>query len=887
MAPMSFNTPKNIVKRPTIGFQIRDDITYNFDVPIWASINQVIRENKSNLITYMQYPVWYSAEGVLYNLCSYQQINTDNLDGMVSFEMGLPWVNKELQHFSHAPNVVLNFAAKGFPCITIDQEGIRFAIEHLIQVHHKKKILFISGNQGNVEAEARLAVFKKVLQENQLPVNSESIFYGDFSNQHCGEAIIDEALGKRRLIFDAVVCANDLIAASAITGLQKHGLSVPYDIAVTGFDDEQRAKFSLPSLTTVQASFSGMINLGTKRVLKIIRGEKVPAATENYPTHLIVRQSCGCLPETILSAASQKKTHSKKTHFSIPENEMYGQMSQVLGEATHVLPTDWPKNLWEGFSTALQKHTEGPFIHQLDLLLRGSITAGIPLDQWQAVLTIMRDFTENSLNLRLQGSIQASEDLFSQGRIFIADMTDNFSRRIMLDQADFNGVLMSSIQAILSTFNMEGFLNALCTSIPHTLPISAVYLAVYEDHAWPAQQARLILAYNNRDGRQKIAEDEAVFPCKDILPHRYFPQNRPFHYVVAPLYFQQENLGYVVFEAEQIGAFFSPLQKIIAGALKGVLLFNQRDELLTHVAGSANGIADSSSQLDTIIANTNTALHQISQSMDQISQGANQQAEGVSNTVLSIDQMASISQTIASQADQGSTFAEQVAKDATKGVTLGNAAVIGMDDIRKIVTTAGEKVAQMSVQSLQIQNILETMEDITSQTNLLALNAAIEAARAGEHGRGFAVVAAEVRKLAEKSNESAKEIAVLIGTIQKVIQEAVQAMRVSDEQVIKGVERATESNQAMLEIQQAAEFLYEKVHAISGGASELATQSQRIANSIDDIASITEENTAATEEVNASTNGMSQQMQQVADMIHGLSDTAKSMQDLVSTFKGS
>jgi methyl-accepting chemotaxis protein len=566
---------------------------------------------------------------------------------------------------------------------------------------------------------------------------------------------------------------------------------------------------------------------------------------------------------------------------------MFTQMADALGLPASKLNEGWQKSLWEGFCSAQQTHTPEPFIQPLDLLLRQSINAGIPLDLWQKVLYRMKHYAFSAFSWRMKGSLLDSEDLFTQGRILISEMNNNLSRRINLDLEDFNGILLTSIQSILSTFDMEGFLNALCTSIPDNLSVSALYLAVYESPVWPAEQARLILAYDKKQGRLPILQNEAVFASKDILPHAYFPQDRAFHYVVAPLYFQQENLGYVVFETDKPGSFFSPLQKIIAGALKGVLLFNQRDELLNHVANSANGVADSSSQLDTIIGGTNIALQQISQSMDQISQGASQQADAVSNTVLSVDQMASISQTIASQADQGSTFAEQVTKDATKGVALGNAAVSGMDEIRETVSLAVEKVGQMSAQSLQIQNILETMEEITSQTNLLALNAAIEAARAGEHGRGFAVVATEVRKLAEKSNQSTKEIAVLISNIQKVIEEAVKAMQISDEQVVKGVERATQSNQAMLEIQQAAEALFEKVHAISGGAADLASQSQRIAASIDDIASITEENTAATEEVNASTGGMSQQMEQVVDMIHSLNDTAKSMQDLVSIYKDS
>jgi methyl-accepting chemotaxis protein len=494
----------------------------------------------------------------------------------------------------------------------------------------------------------------------------------------------------------------------------------------------------------------------------------------------------------------------------------------------------------------------------------------------------MRNHVVNSIAPRMDGSMQAIEDLFTQGGIFISQMTENYYRRENLNNIDFNGEFLETIQALLATFTMEGFLQALCTSIPKNLPITGIYLAVNEQGDWPSENARLILAYQKQHGRINIAEEGIVFPCNEILPRQFIPKNRQFHYVVAPLYFQNENLGHIVFEAESIDSFFAPLQKIIASALKSVLLFKQRDELAIHITNNADEIANSSTHLDQIIDSTSTAIHQISQSMEQISKGANQQAEAVSNTVLSIDQIANISQSIAKKADHGNQFAKEVAQDAIKGVGLGNTMVTGMQDIREKVSIAVEKVNQMSVHSTQIQSIVETIEDIASQTNLLALNAAIEAARAGEHGRGFAVVASEVRKLSEKSSQSTKEIAGLINDIQRVIHEAVQAMQISDKQVSDGVIHAEESNTAMMEMQKAAEALYERVNAISDGAIEMATQSQFIANSIEDIASITEENSAATEEVNASSIGMSQQMEEIVGMTRSLADTAQNMKSLIT-----
>jgi methyl-accepting chemotaxis protein len=271
--------------------------------------------------------------------------------------------------------------------------------------------------------------------------------------------------------------------------------------------------------------------------------------------------------------------------------------------------------------------------------------------------------------------------------------------------------------------------------------------------------------------------------------------------------------------------------------------------------------------------------------MNQVAKGASEQSSIVNKAVVSIDQMAAASSKIASDAKTGNEFAAKAARDARTGADLGNATVLGMQDIKEKVDTAAQKVKEMSARSLQISTIVEAIEDITSQTNMLALNAAIEAARAGEQGRGFSVVASEVRKLAEKSSNSTKEIILLINTIQQSISEAVRSMEVSDQQVSSGEVRAEESNEAMMDIQKAADELYNRVNAISGAAIEIARQSNEMTASIEDIASVTEENTAATEEVNASAEEVNGQMEEMAALTDSMAEMALAMQNLVSRYR--
>ena len=205
---------------------------------------------------------------------------------------------------------------------------------------------------------------------------------------------------------------------------------------------------------------------------------------------------------------------------------------------------------------------------------------------------------------------------------------------------------------------------------------------------------------------------------------------------------------------------FGVLNKHLSGMFGGMKeLIGKVSDVTESVSLSSKDVAESSISL---VDNAK----QISQTVGNIELGINEQAGNAENCMKKMDELSSLINNVVERTGQINELAEKTKVILLQNSTTMHSLAQNVKSSTGISKTAMEEMADLSLQSREINSITETMNEIADQTNLLALNASIEAARAGEAGRGFAVVAEEIRKLAVGSMNASAQITKIIGNIQ-------------------------------------------------------------------------------------------------------------------------
>lgn len=261
-------------------------------------------------------------------------INYDVTDAVVVFD-------EKFKDQNVVQSIIDKTHAKGKLCIVIGKEydgavrigfsydkGFEEVVKHVIDEHNARRVHMIAGIKGNEYSDVRIGVFAKVLRDRGIQFDRSMVSYGDFWTDPTKAAV--EALIARGNLPEAVICANDSMAIAAAQTLIEHGIRVPEDVIVTGFDGIDDIKFSIPRITSCECSYERLAQ-GICGIIGESETDK-PLNKEYYVMpSLILSESCGCRKVPPINAADQLfDVNNRFYRYQEEEYTMYKMSSRFL-----------------------------------------------------------------------------------------------------------------------------------------------------------------------------------------------------------------------------------------------------------------------------------------------------------------------------------------------------------------------------------------------------------------------------------------------------------------------------------------------------------------------------------------------------------------------------
>lgn len=310
-------------------------------------------------------------------------------------------------------------------------------------------------------------------------------------------------------------------------------------------------------------------------------------------------------------------------------------------------------------------------------------------------------------------------------------------------------------------------------------------------------------------------------------------------------------------------------------------LFNVVDDMKEQ----SNTLYTASETLNTNIVDVNGSVEQVDQAVNEIAEGATSQAADTQTATENVV-------TIGSMISETSEKIDRL-KDSMDAIKESNSVIVEtIRDLDRINNQTKESIANISEQTdvanqsaQKIRGVTEIIASIAEETNLLSLNASIEAARAGEAGRGFAVVASQIQKLAEQSNESAKQIEEISQQLIEDSKQTVSTMGEVKEIIFKQSENVEKTDKLFDEFSRKLVNAFEDIDNITVNVQNMDKARVTVVDVVQNLMAIAEENAASTEETGASATEVSAIINDIAGNVDKLVLVANKLDEDMKQFQ--
>ena len=468
-------------------------------------------------------------------------------------------------------------------------EGMRAVVRHLIEEHGYKRIAFLRGIPGQFDAEQRFQAYKDELKAHDLRFDEKLVVDGDFTPESGREAI-HTLLDERRLRFQAVVSANDRMAFGALEALQQRGIRVPDDVAVTGFDDLREAQATGVPLTTVRQSFYIAGRSALEALLKRLKGETVPHTTF-VPTQLLIRWSCGCLPENVRQAAVAVRDVAKTGKL---ENKREAALRALLNSAG--ITEQDPALLqfkqafgraWDGFLLCLsQKSTGDDFLKTINSLIELMQKQNLTPSVWHNVISMMRKYALSGITDHT--TMLQAENLFQQARLLAGELSQRAQayRRLVLEQQE--NVLQGFSFSMAPAMSLDEIGNAISEHFP-AMGIERWYVMFYSDVAAPQsisspppESYKLLFQYEG--AKFEIPRKQTPIGTGQLVPRGKTPQDHRYTAIIMPLSLARNRFGFMWVEmGPGDWEVYVRIRNLVSSALLRTMLVSQKEQAQREV----------------------------------------------------------------------------------------------------------------------------------------------------------------------------------------------------------------------------------------------------------------------------------------------------------------
>jgi DNA-binding LacI/PurR family transcriptional regulator len=553
---------------------------------VLGGVAEAARQRGANLVCFTGGILFSPQRGGAQRNHIYELAGPENVDALMLMSgtlgnyVGPEELLRYCERFRPLPLCSIAVELPGIPSVLVDNEsGMRDAIVHLIKDHGYRRIAFIQGPDVNPEAERRYGVYRDVLQERGISLDPKLVVPGDFMGEGGREGVRRLLESNANVPIDAIVAANDQMALGALEELTRRGVRVPEQIALVGFDDIEEARFADPPLTTVRQPLREQGRRAVELVMAQLEGQGTPGNV-HLRTELVTRRSCQCFGESRLV----------RTHTAPPQGGLEAilgdkrtailrAMSVASRDAFREIPPGWEQRLLEAFVSELRDGRREHFIETFDDMLRQVGESGADVSACHDVLSALRRrVLEHVADQRHRA---LAEDLLQEARVLAAAVVERAQAQLRLRVERWARTLSETGAALMTTLDVAHLVETVAEQFPR-LGITGCYLSLYLGDGVPAERSKLVLAFNS-DGLQKPRSGRETFASRELAPRELLPLDREYAFVVEPLFYKQDRLGYALFElGPSEGTVYETLRDQVSAALKGTLLIEEKHGLPTE-----------------------------------------------------------------------------------------------------------------------------------------------------------------------------------------------------------------------------------------------------------------------------------------------------------------